>query len=658
MNIQDVREKFPGYEDLSDSQLADALHKKFYSDVPKDEFLKQIGLGEQSIGDKIEGGIAAAHKFITGANKPGGTGYTDKMMQGLTFGGADEARAGIRSVVKGKPYDQSLKEVREDEKAFDKRNPVGSVVSEIAGGAALGAPLKGISSVLGLTRAGAALPGWARAVGTGAASGATYGFGSGEGGFQNRAGNAARSGGFGAGMGLAGYGLSKGIGSAYGGAKRLLSGRKSSALSTLADDLKADSINPKRLASRLKQLGPNATIADAGKGNTLATARAALGGTGGMERRATLINRAQGESKRIGQTINKRLGPSDYFDEEDVLIGRLRANADVAYGKANPVPVSSPKLNEILSRKPIKSAINKAKELAEIEGRVFDIPDDVSRGIKTEVVDDIKKGIDSLLDSPRARNQYGKMSKYGMALNNLKKQLLEEVDGLNPLYKDARKIYGGDAEVLTSLKDGKNFLSLSPEQIKKNISKLSSEAARKAYRSGAARALVDKVDGVRDTAGAADRIFGDSITRDKIRAVMPDDASYRELARTLRSEGRFNKVKNTLIGGSDTQPKLKANAEMVNRLSSGAAVFGSSLPVGHSLVVAGTMRRLAQAKLNKILDKDTAELAHMLVSRDPARNAKVIDDLLKLYGPGGKTDMQPLHNAIARLAGQQTGLLD
>jgi len=42
--IADVRAKFPQYSDMSDAALADALHTKFYADIPKTEFFQQIGL--------------------------------------------------------------------------------------------------------------------------------------------------------------------------------------------------------------------------------------------------------------------------------------------------------------------------------------------------------------------------------------------------------------------------------------------------------------------------------------------------------------------------------------------------------------------------------------------------------------------------------------
>lgn len=44
ITIQEVRQKYPQYTDLSDKQLVDALHSKYYSDIPIDDFYNQVGL--------------------------------------------------------------------------------------------------------------------------------------------------------------------------------------------------------------------------------------------------------------------------------------------------------------------------------------------------------------------------------------------------------------------------------------------------------------------------------------------------------------------------------------------------------------------------------------------------------------------------------------
>jgi hypothetical protein len=43
-SIAEIRRQYPQYNDLSDQQLADALHKKFYSGMPRPEFDAKIGL--------------------------------------------------------------------------------------------------------------------------------------------------------------------------------------------------------------------------------------------------------------------------------------------------------------------------------------------------------------------------------------------------------------------------------------------------------------------------------------------------------------------------------------------------------------------------------------------------------------------------------------
>lgn len=46
MTLKDIRQKYPDYDDMSDEQLADAIHQKHYSDLPKEKVYEKLGLGE------------------------------------------------------------------------------------------------------------------------------------------------------------------------------------------------------------------------------------------------------------------------------------------------------------------------------------------------------------------------------------------------------------------------------------------------------------------------------------------------------------------------------------------------------------------------------------------------------------------------------------
>lgn len=42
--LQEIRDKYPQYQDVPDATLADALHQKFYSDVPREKFDQTLGI--------------------------------------------------------------------------------------------------------------------------------------------------------------------------------------------------------------------------------------------------------------------------------------------------------------------------------------------------------------------------------------------------------------------------------------------------------------------------------------------------------------------------------------------------------------------------------------------------------------------------------------
>ncbi len=41
--IAEVRKQYPQYQDLTDQQLAEGLHRAYYSDMPFDDFAGKIG---------------------------------------------------------------------------------------------------------------------------------------------------------------------------------------------------------------------------------------------------------------------------------------------------------------------------------------------------------------------------------------------------------------------------------------------------------------------------------------------------------------------------------------------------------------------------------------------------------------------------------------
>ena len=65
MNIAEIRQKYPQYNDLSDEQLAQGLHKKFYSDMDFGEFSQKIGLAQPQEKGYALGRVATIDKGLT-----------------------------------------------------------------------------------------------------------------------------------------------------------------------------------------------------------------------------------------------------------------------------------------------------------------------------------------------------------------------------------------------------------------------------------------------------------------------------------------------------------------------------------------------------------------------------------------------------------------
>jgi hypothetical protein len=221
-------------------------------------------------------------------------------------------------------------------------------------------------------------------------------------------------------------------------------------------------------------------------------------------------------------------------------------------------------------------------------------------------------------------------------------------------YEKALKTYGDDFEVKEALEKGREFLKLDPEQITRHLDGLS-DAAKKAFRSGAARALKDAVEKVTDTGDAAKRIFGNEMIRKKIRAVMPDQKSYLSLARKLQAERQFTKTQQTILGGSQAQPQYTGQAAAERTLGHMGALGASALPGGHPLVRATIGRRIASG-IAKATPERSAEMARMLFSRNQAENQRTIELLMKNYtselGGTSRAFQQTLINAAAQMEGR------
>lgn len=169
--IADIRKQYPQYDDLSDTDLASALHKKFYSDMDFADFSRRIGLSEKPAKPATQSKLG---------------GLVDSFTQGVSFGFGDELTAAESAILGrtpeggyfnynkpfGERYNTALEAERGQQKQFREENPVAATAAEIAGGVATGAGLAGKGATLVGRAAGKGL---GTRVGAGVVEGAGYG---------------------------------------------------------------------------------------------------------------------------------------------------------------------------------------------------------------------------------------------------------------------------------------------------------------------------------------------------------------------------------------------------------------------------------------------------------------------------------------------------
>lgn len=159
--IADIRQQYPQYNDMSDEQLAGALHQKFYSDMPVEQFQAKIGMTPNLDPAQIPPRNPPI-PLVTGIGGTVGNILNGIPVVGPALLGAGERLAAVKhSVLEGTPYALALQDVQTKQDEFNRQNPniarsgenagaIGSLL--VGGGTGVGAKALGITGRNLLTR--------------------------------------------------------------------------------------------------------------------------------------------------------------------------------------------------------------------------------------------------------------------------------------------------------------------------------------------------------------------------------------------------------------------------------------------------------------------------------------------------------------------------
>ena len=584
--------------------------------------------------------------------------------QGLGMGWGDEGEAWLRSKLGDEPYEQALKQIRQEYAQYAKESPVTSTVAEFAGGMA---PAVGMMFVPGAQAAGAAqaarstVGALARLAGLGAATGAVSGAGSAEEG--GRTSGAVTGGTLG---GVIGLGTPIALRSAKGAGSWLRerlapseAGISARAGEKLSGALKESNLTPQQIEqimARDRLMGVPSTVANVDYALAdLAEAVAQRTGKGTRKVEKTLTQQKTGARERTYQQVAKGLKPGNYYDDEARMVQDLRSKAGSMYDEAYAMgDVDDPRIVEALKNPQFQAFFAKARSIADTEATAAKLRgEDPSRFALPEIykptgkftesgadileltklpdvrtLDYIKRGIDASIDSG-FRGQ-GMSTAEASALRSLRKEFVNAIDENVPAYRSARQEYAGDMEVIDAMRAGlADFGKLDSEQVVKMVAGMS-KAEKEAFRTGVARNLYGKVMDPSTNFNAASRIINSPETVAKLQPLFDDPAHFRLFQTAMERESQLYQQANKILGGSQTA-KRSAMREALDESPGVGEAVANAVTGGFWPSLTSMAARVARS--STITPQVADKLSDMLMSKNPAEVASVVK-FLEQYEKG------------------------
>lgn len=545
------------------------------------------------------------------------------ILQGLTFGFADEAEAAMRAgATSGPRYEQELARVREGIKQYEEAYPVRAFAGEAAGGLvptavsmALAPFTGGASTAMTAGRTAqqiGRIPGLASRVGTGVVSGGITGgisgAGTAEGGLESRL--------VGAGVG----GLSGGL---FGGATPVVTsvlgagGRKvgeaagivqpqdatRKAQEIIVRKLAQEGTTPEQLAARMREAARaqgapfagsaarDETIADVGGEAMRRLARGAMAipQAAETETRQMLTERMVAAGPRIIKDITDltKVGPRDLEEVAAEIVNRRSLLSSPLYEQARAAgQVESFTIDNLLKKsKDIQQAISNARRLPEFA----DLPDNDMR-----MLDKAYKYVGDLAE---AAKRSGEKERF-RDMDNLRVQLRNAITEKVPVYGRALDTFSGESMLYDALNSGRDkFLRKTPAEIRRELAQFKDEGQQQMYRLGAIQTLRDEIYGMRETADVASKFLNDRNMKDRFKLIFNTTDEYETFIRNLQREQSMARTRAMVEGGSPTARIQQEIAEIEGPapselLSAGAQMVRGDLLGGASQILGQIVPRM------------------------------------------------------------------
>lgn len=564
----------------------------------RDERL-QIGdkVSSQSLGDLVTGTPNTDKGFLADL---GDFGASVKASAANTFGIGPRIQAGISALKDDVPYQDALTYWREVNKAERDQSLTGNITGALVGG---GGIAKGAGSIVSRVaqsgvpiaqqagnflqkittlQPGQKLGNALKIIGIGGASGAGQAAGEGtdigEGAALGAAGGA-----------VVGYAAPKVVNAIEAGVSKVaslipaLKGRPSAqVVKILMTTLQQDGLSADDAAAVLSEAqarGVPLSLSDVGENiRGLTSSLARKPGKNRPIVMDAVEGRQFGQAERIQGAIQRDLGPVTNPREASLsLIKSAREKAGPLYEQAYAAPVDWTKdegvlLNKIINTPAGKKALQNAHTIAGNEmrdpgslGFAMDDAGNVTlESVPTfQTLDYVKRGLDNVISGYPKDIRTGRpaLDENGLAIDKLRRTLVEDLRKRNPAYEAALDAYAGDAAMSDALLMGQKAVSKSADDIASETARMT-EPELEQYKLGVRSGLTAFLEGKPDGANQVRALLGTPKKRAALEKLFGGQEGLSNFISTLKAEAETYGTYARSMTGSPTAINMADDQNM------------------------------------------------------------------------------------------------
>ncbi|HKP26533.1 MAG TPA: hypothetical protein VJV39_21875 [Dongiaceae bacterium] len=633
------------------------------------------------------------------------------IVRGVTFGFADELRAGTDALAQGvgnlihgsdgrptmsETYDRSLAANREQFRLDDMTNPASAIGGQIAGGVGGAIASRGAIPGAAITAMAprllnpliANLPAWVSSGGRlilgGAAAGGAAGFGEGEGGLAPRLGTAAE----GAATGAV---VAPAVG-AVTSAAPAVAGRVTHALGmrnaeTAADrqilrSLERGGVTPQEAQTRLAAAGDQpVALVDVGGRNTVN-----LGATAANTPSKALDTAdAFVESRRIGRPDRLTNASDEAFGggsgttlpETRADLREQRSAAGELYERSFKIQPTedefsrvSPWVNDRIGQEGMQRGLRVIELEHLAEGKEFSPKAfGVTRGEggkfvpiegqtpNMRLLDAVKRGYDEIVEDFRDKTS-GRLNldQYGRAVDANRRAYRDTLADMYHPYRRALQTWAGPSAQLDAIKAGETAFRTNRDVVADRMTRSADE--QEAYRLGAGRDFSDRVSDPARASGAARKMLEDHQMQARLNSLLQDEV-LGKFNDALRRETQMTAVERAVSprANSQTARITAGGADMATDPSGPLMTAFRQVISGHPWQAAGTAGQDLYRRGQGINPATADALANRLFEVEPAARQRVTEALVnRLLQDHVATErarmiVRPVLSGLSRTAG-------